>query len=78
MGFFIFGIEIQPTLMIDCFMLGAAVQVSKINDCCYRKQPLHQDFREGQLYTLKLPVESHDHQVTALACAELALSTEAV
>lgn len=58
------------------FRLVAAVQVTKTNDCCYRKQSLQQDFREGQLYPIKLPVESD--QVTALATADLVLSTEAV
>lgn len=57
------------------FRLCAVVQVSNINDCCYRKQSLHQDFREGQLYPLKLPVESDHCQVTALPCADLVLST---
>lgn len=38
------------------FRLVAAVQVSKTNDCRYRKQSLHEVFREGQLYPLKLPV----------------------
>ena len=60
------------------FRLVAAVQVSKTNDCCYRKQSLHQVFREGQLYPLKLPVESGHRQVTVLAGADLMLSTQAV
>lgn len=57
------------------YRLVTAVQVRKTNDCCYRKQSLHQDFREGQLYPLKLPVESDHCQVTALPCADLVLST---
>lgn len=32
-------------------------------------------FREGQFYPLKLPVETDHRQVTALACADLVLST---
>ena len=59
----------------DRLRLVTAVQVRKTNDCCYRKQSLHQDFREGQLYPLKLPVESDHCQVTALPCADLVLST---
>ena len=58
------------------FRLVTAVQVRKTNDCCYRKQSLHQDFREGQLYPLKLTVESDHCQVTALPCADLVLSTQ--
>ena len=57
------------------FRLVAAVQARKTNDCCYRKQSLQQDFREDQLYPLKLPVEADHRQVTALACADLVLST---
>ena len=55
--------------------LIAVDQFRKANDCCIPKQSLHQDFREGQLYPLKLPVESEHRQVTALVCADLVLST---
>ena len=57
------------------FRLVAAVHLRGTNDCCYRKQSLPKDFREGPLYPLKLPVESDHCQVTALACADLVLST---
>ena len=59
---------------MGCFRLVAVVYLRSSNDCCYRKQSWHQDFREGQLYTSKLPLESDDHQVTALACTDLVLS----
>ena len=58
------------------FRLVAAVHLRGTNDCCYRKQSLPKDFREGPLYPLKLPVESDHCQVTALACADLVLSTQ--
>ena len=58
-----------------CIRLVAVAQLNKANDCCYPEQSLRQGFSEVQLYTSKLPLESDDHQVTALACADLVLST---
>lgn len=66
----------EPKSRCFRFRLVAAVQARKTNDCCYRKQSLQQDFREDQLYPLKLPVEADHRQVTALACADLVLSTQ--
>lgn len=62
--------------MSGLFRLIAVIHPKSSNDCCYRKQSLHLEFREGQPYTLELPVESDDQQVTALACAGLMLSTQ--
>lgn len=57
------------------FRLVAVVHLRNSNDCCCPEQSLRQDFGEGLLYTSKLPLESDDRQVTALACADLVLST---
>ena len=57
------------------FRLVAVVHLRNSNDCCCPEQSLRQGFSEVQLYTSKLPLESDDHQVTALACADLVLST---
>ena len=68
----------QPSRCIatsDGLWLVAVAKLNKANDCCYPEQSLHQGFREGQLYTSKLPLESDDHQVTALACTDLVIST---
>lgn len=43
-----------------------------------QKQSFQGNCLIGPLYTAKLPLESDDHPVTALPCADLELSTEAV
>ena len=57
------------------FRLIAADQFRKANDCCVPKQSLQVNCLIGPLYTSKLPLESDDHPVTALPCADLELST---
>lgn len=55
--------------------LIAADQFRKANDCYVPKQSLQVNCLIGPLYTSKLPLESDDHPVTALPCADLELST---
>lgn len=40
-------VEPARSRLNSSFRLGAAVQVSKINDCCYRKQSFHQAFEKA-------------------------------
>lgn len=58
------------------FRLVAVVHLERTNDCCIPKAVIAPGLsRMSALHLKKLPVESDHHQVTALACADLVLST---